>query len=128
MPQSTTRWEARNFSRLSQLPEQATPLQRGQVLAALSVGTDIIRLGQAAQRFGLDGDLEPALAAVARGDCAAARESLAGFDRALTALPDTVPGRRIRFRARGRVLALSEALAQHEAYFGASALPEGAAT
>jgi uncharacterized membrane protein YccC len=128
MPQSTTRWEARNFSRLSQLPEQATPLQRGQVLAALSVGTDIIRLGQAAQRFGLDGDLEPALAAVARGDCAAATESLAGFDRALTALPDTVPGRRIRFRARGRVLALSEALAQHEAYFGASALPEGAAT
>jgi uncharacterized membrane protein YccC len=128
MPQSTTRWEAHNFSRLSQLPEQATPLQRAQVLAALSVGTDIIRLGQVAQRFGLNGDLEPALAAVARGDCAAARESLAGFDRALTALPDIMPGKRIRFRARGRVLALSEALSQHEAYFDASALPEDATT
>jgi uncharacterized membrane protein YccC len=126
IPQSTTRWEAHNFSRLSQLPEQATPLQRAQVLAALSVGTDIIRLSHVAQRFGLSGEVEVVLAAVARGDCAAATESLAGFDRVLTVLPDTMPGKRIRFRARGRVLALSEALAQHEAYFGASALPEGA--
>jgi uncharacterized membrane protein YccC len=125
MPQSTTRWEARNFSRLSQLPEQATPLQRAQVLAALSVGTDIVRLAHVAHRFGLDGDLEPALAAVARGDCLAATEGLAGFDRTLNALPDTMPGKRIRFRARGRVLALSEALAQHEAYFSAIASPEG---
>jgi uncharacterized membrane protein YccC len=126
MPQSTTRWEAHNFSRLSQLPEQATPLQRAQLLAALSVGTDIIRLSHVARRFGLNGELEAALAAVAHGDCVAATENLAGFDRALAALPDTMPGKRIRFRARGRVLAVSEALAQHEAYFSASALPEGA--
>jgi uncharacterized membrane protein YccC len=125
MPQSTTRWEARNFSRLSQLPEQATPLQRAQVLAVLSVGTDIIRLGHVAQRFGLNGDLEPALAAVARGDCGAATEGLARFDRALTALPDTIPGKRVRFRASGRVLVLTEALAQHEAYLGAGASSEG---
>jgi len=39
-----------------------------------------------------------------------------------------MPGKRIRFRARGRVLALSEALSQHEAYFDASALPEDATT
>jgi uncharacterized membrane protein YccC len=126
MPQSTSRWEARNFSRLSQLPEQATPLQRAQVLAALSVGTDLIRLSHVAQRFGLSVELEVALAAVARGDCAAAAEGLAGFDRALAALPDTIQGKRIRFRARGRVLAVSEALAQHEVYLGANALPEGA--
>jgi uncharacterized membrane protein YccC len=128
MPQSTLRWEAHNFSRLTQLPEQATPLQRAQVLAVLSVGTHIIRLSHVAQRFGLSGELEVALAAVARGDCPAAKECLAGFDRALAALPDTTPGKRIRFRARGRILAVSEALAQHEVYLGASASPEGATT
>jgi len=124
---STTQWEIHGLGRLSQLPEQADPLQRSQLLAALTVGTEIIRLSHVAERFSVTADLDVALAAVARGDCAGATEHFAAFDRALAALPATVPGERIRARARGRILAVSEALRQHGVYFGENPLREGSA-
>ena len=37
-------WEGRMYSRLAVLPDQAEPLQRAQLVAALSVGTEIIHL------------------------------------------------------------------------------------
>lgn len=45
-------WEGRVYSRLSVLPEEAEPAQRAQLVAALSVGTEIIRLRRIADRFG----------------------------------------------------------------------------
>src|SRR5262249_30041769 len=37
-------WERRMFARLAALPDQSEPLQRGRLLAALSVGTEILQL------------------------------------------------------------------------------------
>jgi uncharacterized membrane protein YccC len=115
-------WESRIYSRLSQLPEQATPLQRAQLMTALSVGTEIIRLRRVARRFDLHRELDAALDAVARGDSMVATERLARLDQLLAALPSTRPGMRGGLRARGSILAVSEALAHHAAYFDAGAV------
>ncbi|MEA2779871.1 MAG: hypothetical protein QOK29_1415 [Rhodospirillaceae bacterium] len=117
IPQSAHGWENRTYSRLSALPEQAEPLQRGQLIAALSVGTEIVRLRHIARRFNFHIELDAALAALARGDSAVAAEDLARLDRMLAALPSTRPGVWVRLRARGSILAMSEALEQHAAYF-----------
>jgi uncharacterized membrane protein YccC len=121
IPKTADDWESRIYSRLSALPEQAEPLQRAQLLAALSVGTEIIRLRGIARRFDLQVELDAALAAVARGDSSVATERLARLDRTLAALPSTWPGARVRLRARASILAMSEALAQHAAYFDSGA-------
>jgi uncharacterized membrane protein YccC len=110
-------WQGRAYSRLSVLPEQAEPLQRAQLMAALWVGTEIIRLRRIAHRFDGDVELDAALRAVANGDSSAAAERLTRLDQRLAALPNTTPGARARLRARGSILAMSEALAQHAAYF-----------
>jgi hypothetical protein len=99
------------------MPNEATPLQRAQLLAALAVGHEIIRLHHMVHQLGADADLEPALAAVAQGDSASATAHLARLNAALAgrvgdrALTETVLG------ARGSILALSEALAQHADFF-----------
>jgi uncharacterized membrane protein YccC len=110
-------WEGLAYSRLSALPKQAEPLQRAQLVAALSVGTEIIRLRRVAHRFDQDVELDAALDALARGDSAVATERFARLDKRLAALPRSRPGARVRLRARGSILAMSEALTQHAAYF-----------
>jgi uncharacterized membrane protein YccC len=114
-------WEGRVYSRLSALPEQAEPLQRAQLMAALSVGTVIIRLRRVAHRFDQDVELDAVLDAVVKGNSSAAAERLACLDQRLSALPNTRPGARARLRARSSILAMSEALAQHAAYFNSGA-------
>ena len=108
-------WEGRVYGRLSALPEQAEPLQRAQLMAALSVGTEIIRLRRVAHRFDQDAELDTAFDALARGDSSVATGRLAGLDQRLAALPGR--GAQVRLRARSSILAMSEALAQHAAYF-----------
>jgi hypothetical protein len=117
IPRTANAWEGLVYSRLSALPEKAEPLQRAQLVAALSVGTEIIRLRRIAHRFDQDVELDGALDAVAKGDSSAAAERLARLDQRLAALPNTRPGARARLRARSSILAMSEALAQHAAYF-----------
>jgi uncharacterized membrane protein YccC len=116
-PRTANDWEGRIYGRLSALPEQAEPLQRAQILAALSVGTEIIRLRRFARRLDPHVELDAALAAVARGDSMVATEWLGRLDRMLAALPGTKPGERVRLRVRGSILATADALAQHAAYF-----------
>jgi hypothetical protein len=84
------------------------------MLAAFSVGTDIIQLRHICRRFDLGSHLDAALEAFARGSCATATARLADVDRALAS-------RFGALRARGLVLAISEALTQHAAYFDAGA-------
>jgi hypothetical protein len=117
IPWTANEWESRIYSRLSALPEQAEPLQRAQLVTALSVGTEIIRLRRVARRFDLHPEIDAALDAVARGSSPAAIERLARLDRILAALPSARSAARVRLRARGSILAMSEALAQHAAYF-----------
>ena len=104
------------YGRLAVLPDAAQPLQRSQLLAAFSVGTDIIQLRHICRRFDLGSDLDAALEAFARGSCATATARLADLDRSLAS----------RFgglRARGLILAISDALTQHAAYFDVGAPP-----
>jgi len=121
VPRTMNDWESNIFSRLFALPEQAEPLQRAQLLAAFSTGIEIIRLRRIAHRFDLHAELDPALDAVARGDIPVAIECLGRLDWVLATLPSDMPGARVRLRARGSILAISEALAQHAAYFSSGA-------
>jgi uncharacterized membrane protein YccC len=116
IPQISEGWEGRVYSRLSVLPDSAAPLQRSQLLAALSVGCEIIRLRNVCRRLDLGSGLDEALEALAGGNSAAAVAKLANLDDALTARPGTAI-----LRARAGLLAISEALTEHAAYFDALA-------
>jgi uncharacterized membrane protein YccC len=116
IPRSPDAWEGRVFSRLSVLPAVAEPLHRSQLVAALSVGTEIIRLRRICRRFDLGFDLDAALEAMARGDSAMTIVRLTRVDEALAARPGGAA-----LRARSGILAMSEALTEHAAYFGAGA-------
>jgi uncharacterized membrane protein YccC len=108
-------WTRRVYGRLSQMPEQAEPVQRAQLMAALGVGTEIIRLCRLARRLGRDAELEAALACLADGDCASTTSHLARLDQELAALPLATP--RALLRARSSVLVISEALERYADYF-----------
>jgi hypothetical protein len=72
-------------------------------------------------RLDIGADLDRALAAVARGDSAIATAHLARHDAALATRAGAGPGTQTVLRARGRILALSEVLTEHAAYFDAGA-------
>ena len=116
LPDTPQDWEQRMYARFALLPDQAAPLQRSWLVAALSAGTKIVQLRHLCPRFGLSLDLGAALAAVAQGDCAMATGKLADLDAALTSRPGEAA-----LRARGLILAISGALTQHAAYFDAGA-------
>jgi uncharacterized membrane protein YccC len=110
-------WFGHIGGRLVTIPDAATPLQRAQLLAALSVGSEIIQLRDSARRFSLDAELGPVLAAVAQGDTASATAHLARLDAAFAARPATGPEMQPVLRARGSILVISEILARHSSYF-----------
>ena len=109
-------WQGRVYDRLSVFPDAAAPLQRAQLLAALSVGTEIIQLRRIARRIDLGTELDAALAALARGNTAIAIARLVQLDGVIATIE--MPG---ALRARGSILAMSEVLTQHAAYFEAGA-------
>jgi hypothetical protein len=113
-------WESRLYSRLTALPDQATPLQRAQLLAALSVGTEIIGLRQMAAHLGMTAELDAALNDVALGHSPGAIAKLRRFDD-LAATREIGTEATVAIRARSRILVISEALAEHGAYFDAGA-------
>ena len=110
--------EGHIHGRLSAMPEQATPLQRAQLLATLSLGTEISLLRPLARRFGLGGDFDTALAAMTQGKSVAAAACLNRLDEALAGHADTDPD---ALRGRGGILAILEVLTQHADYFDAGA-------
>jgi uncharacterized membrane protein YccC len=114
-------WENRIYSRLAAVPEQAEPLQRAQLLTALLVGTEIIRLRRIAPRLGLVSALDSALEALARGNSVAATAGLTALDQRLALLGQGDPQTSIVQRERGRVLAICDALVRHRCYFDAGA-------
>jgi uncharacterized membrane protein YccC len=105
-------WEGRIYGRLSALPDAAEPLPAAQMLAALSVGTAIIQLRRIARAMDLRSELDAALESLRRGDIALTTARLDRLDGALAARPDSAA-----LRARGSILAMSEVLTQHAAYF-----------
>src|SRR5258705_1520357 len=112
-------YESRLYSRLTASPDQATPLQRAQLLAALSVGTEIIGLRQMATRLGTTAELDAALNDIALGHSTKAIAKLRQFDDQLAATHGIGTEATVALRARGRILVISEALAEHGPYFDA---------
>jgi uncharacterized membrane protein YccC len=110
-------WESKIYARLSVLPEQAEPLQRAQLLAALSVGTEIIRLRRVARRINLGLGLDAALQTVAHGQSVFAAERLERVYDALAITPGAGRSASVTLRVQGSIRSLSEALVQHAAYF-----------
>jgi uncharacterized membrane protein YccC len=114
-------WESRLYSRLTALPDQATPLQRAQLLAALSVGIEIIGLRQIATHLARTAELDAALNDIALGHSTEAIAKLRQFDDRLASERETGIEVTMALRGRGRILVISEALAEHGAYFDAGA-------
>jgi uncharacterized membrane protein YccC len=116
IPDTAKDWQDHLFGRLAVLPDAAQPLQRAQLMAAFSVGSAIIQLRRVCRRLDLGSGLNVVLEAFARGNCATATARLGDLDRALTSRPGFAA-----LRARGLILAISEAVTQHGAYFDAGA-------
>ena len=110
-------WAGHVYGRLSAMPDAATPLQRAEILAALAVGSEIVRLRHAAHRLGLGADLDPALVALAQGNSASAVAHLCRLDGALAARGGAGTLMQTALQARGSILLLSETLIQHRSYF-----------
>jgi hypothetical protein len=103
------------------LPDQAEPLQRAQLLTALSVGTGIIHLRRIAPQLGQVSELDSALEALAQGNSVAATARLTALDQQLALLGQGDPQTSLVQRGRGRVLAVCDALVQHRSYFDGGA-------
>jgi uncharacterized membrane protein YccC len=121
LPPRPELWQGRLYGRLAALPDQAEPLQRAQLLAALSVGAEIIKLRLISSSLGLGPELGAALAAVAQGDSAMAGTWLARLEHRLASPPEAEPDAVLALRARATILALSEALAWYADYFDSGA-------
>ena len=107
-------WEGHIYGRLAGLPMDATPTQHAEVLAALSLGTEIIRLCPVVRRLNTDLELDDALAAIAAGKSAMALPHLRRLDETLARYSLTEPE---ALRARGSILVITEVLGQHPDYF-----------
>jgi len=112
-------WEGLMHTRIGALPDAAEPLQRSQIMTALSVGSEVINLRRIAPQLGLGAELDAALAALAQGHSAAATARFAGLDRRLAALAESGPQAFLALRTRAMVLLVRDALVQHGAYFDA---------
>jgi len=114
-------WESRLYSRLTALPDQETPLQRAQLLAALSVSIEIIGLRQMATHLGTTAEFDAALNDIALGHSTEAIAKLRQFDDRLASARETGTEATMALRGRGHILVISEALAEHGHYFDAGA-------
>jgi len=112
IPRTPQDWEGRMYGRFSVLPDQAQPMQRSQLIAAFSIGIEIIQLRRLCRQLDLGLPLDTALEAVARANCAEAATELANLDRSLASRRDVTA-----LRARGLILAISQSLTQHSLYF-----------
>jgi uncharacterized membrane protein YccC len=119
IPRMPDMWEGPMYGRLAALPDAAEPLQRSQLMAALAVGTEIIRLRRIVASLGPSPDLDAALKALAHGNSAIAIADLARLDDHLASHPGAGSEASLALRARGSILAISQALTQHASYFDA---------
>jgi uncharacterized membrane protein YccC len=118
---SRDHWEGRMYNRLAALPDEAEPLQRSRLVAALSVGNEIIYLRRIVPQLGLGLELDSALAALAQANSVTAAARLTALDHRLASLAETDPQSSVALRARSRILGMCDALAQHGDYFGLGA-------
>jgi uncharacterized membrane protein YccC len=123
MGRSQSDWEGHVHGRLTAMPDEATPLQRAQLMTALAAGHEIIHLQRMARSLGLASQLDAALAELAEGHSARVIAELFRLDDALATDATDRAGTTAVLRARAGILALAEALTKHSAYFDAGARP-----
>ncbi len=110
-------WEQRMFSRLAALPDKVTPACATELLSAMRVGSEIIRLRGLAQRISLSPELDAALASFAAGRGEAAIASFSALDRRLAGVPMSASDGQLTLQARASILAITETIGQHADYF-----------
>ncbi len=113
-------WDAHLYARLVVMPPSAEPLERAQLLAALSVGEEIIQLRWFAHEFEANEDVDQALEGLLRGDLATTQQQLSALDERLASMPSEGGSDETILRARSNILAISEALTRHASYFGST--------
>ena len=92
-------------------------MQRAHLIAALSVGAEIIGLRQMATDLGTTAELDVALNDIALGHSAKAIAKLRQLDDRLASTHEPGTEATMALRGRGRVLIISEAIAEHGHYF-----------
>ena len=97
------------------MPEQATPVQLAQLVAALSAGEAVIDLRNTSAELAGRGALDRALASLAAPNSAGARHWLARFsaEQALGEAPEALAG----MRSRAAASIIAQTLARHAAFF-----------
>jgi uncharacterized membrane protein YccC len=110
-------WESRGVGRLLAMPEQAEPVERAQLFAAVTVGREALWFRHVAPRFVPGAAVDAALQAVAEGRSGEAIGRVEDIDRQLAALPPAESGKRIVLRLRATILVISGRLAQFGSYF-----------
>jgi uncharacterized membrane protein YccC len=121
LPPRPEAWQYRLYGRLEALPDEAEPVQGARLLAALSVGDNIMQLRVISPLLDLGPELDAALAALAQGHSAVATTWLNRLEHRLASPRGAAPDAILALRARTTILALSEALAMHADYFDSGA-------
>jgi uncharacterized membrane protein YccC len=116
-PGTPADWQSLVYGRFAAMPEQADLVQFARLVAALSVGLEIISLRSMTRRFDRRIDLEGAFDALAQGNSAVATERLASVERSFVALASAARGTAVGLPMRASILAMSEVLADHGDYF-----------
>lgn len=114
---SAASWQDRIHGRLAPMPDQADPVQGARVVAALAVGTELIRLSRAGTRLGNPAGVEAVAANIAEGRPHEAVTCLETLDRTLAEQPVETRLARTMMGARSNIAAVREALLQHGDYF-----------
>jgi uncharacterized membrane protein YccC len=121
LPPRLEDWGGRMIGRLAAVPDQAEPLQRARLLAALSVGNEIVQLRRLAPGLGTTKEVATALEALAQGNSTTAVAQLRELDRRLACDTGAEPEAATALRMRARIGVISEALSEHRSYFDTGA-------
>jgi uncharacterized membrane protein YccC len=120
-PPTLKEWEQSIYGLLAAMPDASEPVQRSQLIAALCVGSEVIRLRRLSRFIALQPELDAALSALADGDCDRALFLLDQLDDRLGSRDAPHPTRRLR--ARARMLVITEAIKQHLTFFQGGSAP-----
>jgi len=110
-------WESRIVARFLAMPDQAEPVERAELVAAIAVGNQIVRLRRVAPRFVPGAAVDTALQALAEGRSSEASDRLKDIDRQLAALPRGRPGSRTALGLRAGLRMVCGQLASYPSYY-----------
>ena len=108
-------WENSGVARLLAMPDQAEPVERAELAAAVAVGKESLRLRHVAPRFVPSAMVDAVLAPLAEGRSGEAIERLRDIDRRVAALPGARS--RMLLSLRASILVISGQLSEFASYF-----------